>query len=77
MINCTYASNSKLTTPKQRDRISTKKPRLVDLKIQISPIPSLYANKQQETLSAKVKGEKKIAQVGIQKDYAIKMRNIL
>ena len=47
------------------------------MKIQIGPIPSLYANKQQETLSAKVKGKKKIAQEGIQKDYGIKMRNIL
>ena len=28
-------------------------------------------------LPAKVKGKKKIAQEGIQKDYGIKMRNIL
>ena len=39
------------------------------MKIQISPIPALiYTIKQQKTLSAKVKGEKKIAQEGIRKD---------
>ena len=47
------------------------------MKIQLSSIPaqyialylpSIYTNKQQEALSAKVKGEKKIAQEVIQKD---------
>ena len=30
--------------------------------------PPVYTNKQQETLPAKVKGERKIAQEGIQED---------
>ena len=37
---------------------------------QIGPTPAQYigTNKQQETLPAKVKGEKKIVQEGVQKD---------
>ena len=46
-----------------------KNTRLLDVKKQISPYTCpVHTNKQQETLPAKVKGEKKIAQEGIQKD---------
>ena len=41
------------------------------MKKQINPsyaCPTAYTNKQQETLPVKAKGEKKIAQEGIQKD---------
>ena len=70
VITGRYTSHSELTRPKQKDRISTK---ILDYliwknKSALVYTCPVYTNEQQETLPAKVKGEKKIAQEGIQRD---------